>query len=311
MVAVIWFLLGCVALFVGAHWLITGAVALAEYLRIPKHVVGLTLVAVGTSAPELFVNVLAAARGKTDFALANVSGSNLANICIGFGVCAIMGRLTIQRRTFQFDVRMVVFAPLFVYLSFYLSNARQLPFMAVIPLSLILAVYLYSLSQREDENLPEDPARTDVRWGSILFCGGIAGLYFGGELILKGAVDVAQGLGVPDDLIGMSIIALGTSIPDISASIMAARRGEHGIAVGNLLGSNISNVLLILTLTVLVSGDSLPTNAAVRTDYAAVIFVSLLLMWLASRSECISRRSGGTLVAMYVAYIAFRVVTVA
>lgn len=307
MIAILTFLAGVTLLYFAANWLITGAVAVADYLRIPRHIVGLTLVAVGTSAPELFINVIAAWHNKTDFALTNISGSNLANVCVGFGLCACIGHLFVCRRSFSLDLNLLVLTPLVVCLLFRTGDGTSLPLLSAIPLAAMLLYFVRSMWFRSDAELPSEEPTVPIQRGAWLFLIGVVGLYGGGELTLYGAIHIARAMSVSEDIIGLTIIALGTSVPDISASVIAARKGEHAIAVGNLLGSNISNIVLILTLTLVVSGKDLPASRMVQIDYLAVVAICALFWFLAYRGERISRIAGTILLVAYLAYMLFRV----
>lgn len=301
------FLLGAALLVLGADWLVRGASLIARRFNIPAHVIGLTLVALGTSSPELFVNVLAAWNGETDFALANVSGSNLANLCVGFGLCALLANAQIRRRDFSSDAMLLCATPLLVLGMMYFQADRSLPWIAIVPLTAILAYYLHSLKGRtSDEDLPVLTSTADIGWGIGQFVAGVAGLYFGGEIVLKTAVAVAQELHVGADVIALTIVAFGTSIPDITASVVAARRGEHGIAAGNLLGSNISNIALVLNASLLANAGPLSSSGPVRLDYMVVALVSLFVYGLVYRLDCVPKKCGWLLIFVYVAYLTLR-----
>lgn len=302
------FLVGAVLLVLGAEWLVRGASLIARRFNIPPHVIGLTLVALGTSAPELFVNVLAARSGRPDFALANVSGSNLANLCVGFGLCALLANAQIRRRDFSSDTILLCVTPLLVLGMMYSQADRSLPWGAVLPLTAILAFYLRSLRGREDDDVSEESTpQPSIGWGIGLFMGGVVSLYFGGEIVLKSAIAVAQALDVGADVIALTIVAFGTSIPDITASVVAAKRGEYGIAAGNILGSNISNIALVLNATLLANAADLKSSGAVRMDYVMVTVVSLIVCGLAYRLDCVPKKCGWFLILVYVGYLTLRV----
>jgi cation:H+ antiporter len=304
------FLVGCALLFYGAHWLVGGAAKIADTLGIPKSVVGLTLVALGTSAPEMFVNFLAAAKGHTDLALTNVAGSNLANICVGFGLCAMLGTVVVRRGQFAFDLKLLVATPALVLVLFFIGPKSELPYLSVLPLTGVLAVYLISLHQRTGISEVDEPVPGNAWAGAgLLVLGGVC-LYGGGELMLRAAVDVAQRLGVSHDIVGLTIVAAGTSVPDIAASVIAARRGEHAIAVGNLVGSNISNVLVVLNGTIVVSGGGLAVTREIRWDYAAAFLVSTVFCVIGLRKETLPKSIAIGFVAGYLGYMALRVALV-
>ena len=308
----------CVILFFGAHWLVRGAMTVATALGIPKTVIGLTLVAFGTSAPELFVNVIAGWSGKTDIALANVSGSNLTNICVGFGVCSLAACVVVDWKAFKADCLMVVASAALILGFLFFTVSAELPFWALAPLVGLLAVYLVSLRWRKnapEENGDNGITTTKLVLHSGLFLLGVAALYCGGEILLNGAVETADRMGMPPSLVGLTIIAAGTSIPDTIASLVAARQGEHGIAVGNLLGSNISNVLVVLSATLLASQANSSTWTSLGTggdvylvyDYLMVAAVSMVFLLLAARFGKITRSWGVVFLLAYFGYMGYRV----
>ena len=307
---------GFVALYFGANWLVNGAAAISDALGIPKSVVGLTLVAFGTSAPELFVNVIAGVQGETQIALANVSGSNLTNICLGFGLCAILASVQVSRREFRADLGLlVVSAGLILGLLLLSPGQPSVPWWSAMPLLAVLMVYLAFLWRRVRKHKSQiETAGKPDRWHLLLnfglFALGVGSLYAGGELILLGAVGIADAFHIEKPLIGLTIIAAGTSIPDVVASIIAARKGHHGIAVGNLLGSNISNILLVLSATIVAAGSSLPANTNIIGDYVMVCAVSILFVAIAAITTRINRAWGVALLGVYFAYMTFRVYTV-
>ncbi|MEM8679377.1 MAG: calcium/sodium antiporter [Planctomycetota bacterium] len=307
MTILVMFLAGVVLLTLGANWLVQGASLIAEAFRLPKHIVGLTLVALGTSAPELFVNLIAAANGDTDFALANVSGSNLANLCLGLGICAMLSTVPLRKSEFGSDLMLLWIIPVVLLIFCYANPSRVLPWMAVLPLTALFVYYLGSLKGRAQEEIPEHEGEPNVAWGAVQFVGGVAALYFGGEWVLHAAQTGALALGIGEDVIGLTVVALGTSVPDITASIVATRKREFGIAVGNILGSNISNLVLVLNGTILVSQEALPTTMPTRGDYLAVALVSLTVFFCGWRREELPHRVGLWFVVAYVAYLVARV----
>ena len=302
------FLAGAAFLVFGAEWLVRGASLIARRFNIPTHVVGLTLVALGTSAPELIVNVLAAWNGNSDFALANVSGSNLANLCIGFGLCSLLATAQVKRGDFASDTTLLCVTPIVVLIMMQTRADRALPWLSIVPFTAILAYYLWSLRGRTpDDDLVESSSSYGVSRGIAIFLLGAVSLYFGGEIVLSSAIAVAQELNVGADVIALTIVAFGTSIPDITASVVAATRGEHGIAAGNILGSNISNIALVLNSSLLVSGGPLSSSAAVRFDYVMVTLVSLVVCILAFRRDGVGRKWGWSLIVVYAGYLIYRV----
>lgn len=303
---------GCVLLYYGAEWLVAGATVIAEYFRIPKSIAGLTLVALGTSAPELFVNLLSASSGHTKFAMSNIAGSNLANLCLGFGCCAIIGTLVVSRKTFRIDLSFFVLTPLIVVIGLFLPEPNFLPLATSAILTLILVAYFISVIRRSQEETDAETVadKPPPRRGFLQLIGGSLLLYGGAELVLKTSTAFAQNLGISEAIIGLTIVAAGTSIPDISASIVAIRHKENDLAVGNILGSNISNIAFVLNATLLVSWGGLPTSNMGTMDYVAVLVVSgsfMAMLWL---RETVTKGVGIGLIAVYVAFIGWRIVNI-
>ncbi|NIP84560.1 MAG: hypothetical protein GTO03_02990, partial [Planctomycetales bacterium] len=280
------------------------------------------LVAFGTSAPEMFVNLLAGYHGETGFALSNVSGSNLTNICVGFGLCGLLGGVAIKWSTFRTDGAVLVLsAGMITAILLLHGSPPHVPFWATAPLLGFLLIYLISLLRRGVIG-PEQPAGPDTSAAAMLgyvalLLAGTVALYGGGQLVLDSAVAVAQQFHVDPALIGLTIVAAGTSVPDTVASLIAARRGEHEIAVGNLLGSNISNVLVVLSGTLLASrlggkpADGpgvLMASPDILLDYVMVCGVSLAFVVLAVTSQHVRRPAGLAMLVFYGAYMSYRVI---
>ena len=303
---------GCVLLYAGATWLVRGASELATALNIPKSIVGLLLVAFGTSAPELIVNLIAAFDGETSFALANVSGSNLTNLLVGFGLCGVLGGLIISWRTFVLDLWALVLSatiPIVVLLWH-----GHMPIVAVIPLLAGVLAYIWTIRKRFQEHVPTeiDPDHLHPLLSSLLFLLGAGVLYGGGHLVLTGAIAIAENLQIKASLIGLTLVAAGTSIPDAVASIVAARRGEHDIAVGNLLGSNIANILVVLSGTLLAAWTGantihLEADEWTKWDYTAVLVASVGFFGAAARWGRIGRVGGILMIACFCLYMGLRV----
>ena len=300
-------IVGCAVLVGGAELLVRGAASLGPRFGLSDAFIGLTVVAFGTSAPELFVNVRAAMTGHTAFALSNVAGSNLANICFGLCVCGLIGQVALPRAEFARELLQVTIAPAIVGIGLMLASDGLLSVWTSIPLCCLLLIYLRGLRKPDGAATPTDRSRPMALWKAIsLLVAGILGLYFGAEFLLDAAVDLAHRWGLSESAIGLTVVAIGTSVPDIVTSVVATLRGENGIAVGNILGSNIMNVLAVLNSTLLVSGRNLPVEAGVDADYTAVIVVSALLTAVGIRSERIPRWFCSVMIVANVAFIVYR-----
>lgn len=302
-------LAGFVALYFGAEWLVRGASEIALHLHLSKSFVGLTLVAMGTSAPEFFVNMISAYHGKTAFALSNVSGSNLTNLCLGFGLCALFCTLPIKRGHFLVDMVIAAATPLFVLAVFLLvdRDSPSLPIWSIAPFTITLVVYIYYLTGRRSAEGDRLELDLSMPKSILIFLAGMVALFVGGHLVFTNAVELAELLSVPETVIGLTIVACGTSIPDVTASVIAARKREFEIAAGNLLGSNISNVIVVLNGTLMVAGRSLTANQAIIGDYAFVCLTTVMFVILAASSQRVYRWFGILLLAVFIGYYSVRI----
>ncbi len=299
--------LGFLALYFGAEWLVEGAADIAAHLNISKAVVGLTLVAFGTSAPELFVNVIAGLNDHSQFALSNIAGSNLTNLCLGLGLSSLFVIVPIPRRQFGIDLIFAALGPLLVVASFAMTDPPALSWRALVPMGVLGSLYVVTLFRRFPASEPQDPTHLTLHKPLGLFAVGVVALYVGGRIVFVNATALAASWQVPEQIVGLTIVACGTSIPDVTASIVAARRGEHAIAVGNILGSNISNVFVVLSGTLLAAGHGLPADAALIVDYTAVALLSIAFGgWVFSTGR-LRRAPGIALLILFVAYFTARI----
>ena len=305
-------LLGGLAVLVkAADLLVAGAASLAGRLGIPALVIGLTVVSFGTSLPEMVVTLVSGLQQKPDLAIANVIGSNIANVLLVLGIAAMIRPLPVTDSTVVSEIPFSLTAALLVG---FLANAALFSTNPELSISQIDGVillfffglfmlYVYKISR---ENQPADldmPGMlTPIRSGLYIVLG-IVGLYFGGGWAVDGAVALARDLGVDDAVIGLTIVAIGTSSPEIVASAVAAYRGQTDIAVGNVVGSNIFNLLWVLGLTS--SLVELPFEAVNNIDLVMVIGSSalIILSLVASRNYSILRSHGAIYILLYAAYL--------
>ena len=243
---------GIMLLSKGADWLVDGASSLAKKLGVPTLVIGLTIVAFGTSLPELIVNVIASMQGSSDIAIGNVVGSNIANILLILGISALSRALKIHRSTVWNEIPLSLLAAiaLFAYSSrTFLDDASAVITKSDgIILLLFFGIFLYYVATMAlSTGLKADKEKTGTMPRSIIAIAlGIVALYFGGRWVVEGAVILASSMGVSEYLISATIIAVGTSLPELFTSISAARKGEDDMAVGNIVGSNIFNIFFII-----------------------------------------------------------------
>ncbi|MCB9814034.1 calcium/sodium antiporter [Candidatus Nomurabacteria bacterium] len=312
------FFIGFFALIKGADWLVTGASALAGRWGVSALVIGLTIVSFGTSAPELVVNILASLNGNTDIAIGNVVGSNIANILLILGVSAAIYPLTVQKGTVWKEIPFALLAV--VVLGFMANDAyfdgattsalTRIDGLVLISFFVIFMYYIFGLAKSGDstESAKDEESSekvVSVSRSLLMVVGGTVGLVVGGKWIVDGAIAFATNLGVSEALIGLTIVAIGTSLPELATSAVAAYRKNVDIAVGNIVGSNIFNIFWILGVSAIIK--PLPFSPALTVDIIVTIVATALLFFalFIGRRHTMERWQGAIFIVLYVAYIVF------
>lgn len=311
------FAIGFVLLIKGADYLVDGASSIANRLKISQIIIGLTIVSFGTSLPELLVNITASAKGSSEIAIGNIFGSNIANILLILGISAIIRPLPITKNIYFSEIPFSLIATLLVG---FLANASLMADVKNNSLTLsrldggiLLAFFVlfmgyiyvvFKSNKDEEDTKKEGPIYSNKK--SILYIAlGLVGLYFGGEWVVNGAIHIAEEAGLSETFIGLTVIAVGTSLPELFTSAVAAYRGNTDIAVGNVVGSNIFNLLWILGVSALL--NPLPFSVASNTDIVMIIFASALLLFavaVGSRTRIV-RWEGIVFVVVYIGYIIY------
>ncbi|MCQ0989696.1 calcium/sodium antiporter [Jiella sp. LLJ827] len=306
-------------LIAGGDLLVRGAVKVAEHLGVSPLVIGLTLVGFGTSAPELVTSVQAALSGAPGIAFGNIVGSNIANILLIAGISAILFPIAVSSSALRRDAMVMVGVTLvFAVLAFLVPFGRPVGLVFVVA----LALYIYFAFRQESTAAEHgaayekaraleavDPAvvpQSSSTGGLILplliAIGGLALVVLGGRFLVGGAVSIAEAFGVPETVIGLTIVAIGTSMPELVTSIVAAFKRQSDVAFGNIVGSNIYNLLGIAGVTALISPTRVPAEIA-TFDNLLMVAVTLLFMLFSTTGLRIGRREGGVLLAGYLAYL--------
>lgn len=306
------FFLGFLALVKGASFLVEGASSIARRFNISDFAIGMTVVAFGTSTPELFVTLIAALGGSPDIAVGNVVGSNISNTLLILGVTALIRPLTVSRgivwREMPFGI-LASLALLFVAGDVFLDGAAQgvvgrADGLLLLSFFLIFLYYSASMAQRVQgmEELAPPRGRSFLQALSLVTVG-LAGLTLGGKWIVDGAVAIAQAFGVSETLVGITVVAIGTSLPELATSAVAAWKRNSDLALGNVLGSNIFNIYFVVGVTATVS--PLPIHAENTVDLVAMVGANLLLFAaiVLGRRLVLARWEGSVLVASYLAYL--------
>ena len=303
--------LGFVILLLGAEGLVDGASSLAKRLGVSDLMIGLTIVAFGTSMPEFVVNMFSVANNATDLAITNILGSNIINTLVILGCSALVYPIAVQRNTIRFELPMNILAGalvfLFVYLTAATATARTLSRLEGMALLLVFAGFLfYSINTAKDDAQTTTSATFPI-WKCIVFIVlGLAGLVLGGEMIVRGATTVAQRLGIAESVIGLTVVALGTSLPELATSVIAAFKRNSDIAIGNVVGSNIFNVFFILGTSAVIR--PLPIYDGIVLD-SIMVTLSAGLVWLGAASNKalqLKRWHGAVLLIVYAAYLTYR-----
>lgn len=298
---------GAILLCFGADALVDGGSSLARIARVPALVIGLTVVAFGTSAPELVVSIDAALRGAGDISIGNVVGSNICNILLIVGAGALIRPLPVNRTLFRLDLPAMLFSSLLLALWCGISGGVGRGGAALFLVLFVGYLGVRFYRARRGEELPEEELPAEGRsskWytAALLTCAGIVMLALGARWFVAGAVKLAQLLHVSEAVIGLTVVAIGTSLPELATSVAAARRGECDIAIGNAVGSNLFNILCILGIAPLVS--PIAARGVTRFDWAVMCAAAALLYLMMKSSGRISRREGALLLVLYALYIA-------
>ncbi|MGE6530736.1 calcium/sodium antiporter [Pseudomonas sp. NPDC077382] len=316
----VYLITGLVLLVAGAEVLVRGAAKLAAQFGIPPLIIGLTVVAFGTSAPETAVSVQAALNGSGDIAIGNVLGSNIANVLLILGVTSLVAPLIVSRQLIRLDVPIMIGASLVTYALAWDGSLSRLDGALLFSAVIAYTAFLIISSRRANAEATADDEfakefgvdETPKPYASLINTGlvvaGLVLLVTGSNFLVEGAVSLARALGLSELVIGLTVIAIGTSLPELATSILAAIRGERDIAVGNIVGSNIFNLLCVLGLASLVSPNAIGVAAnALAFDFPVMIAVALACLPIFFTGYAINRWEGLLFVAYYVAYTVYLV----
>ena len=305
---------GLVLLTVGADWLTKGCVGMAARFRVPEFVVGLTVMAVGTSMPELTVSAMSALNGSSDMAIGNVTGSNIFNILIILGICALIKPLVFTKEIIRRDILVCIGASLLLAaFTLYVGAERCISrWEGMVLLSLYVISTIYAIRTGRNDKADAEAGTTDggnaeatIGWGKIMafIVVGLAGLIYGGNLCLNSATAIARAWGVSEAIIAVTVVAAGTSLPELASSVSAVVSKKPSLALGNIIGSNIANILLILgacgSITPLTMGGISPIDIWMVVAVAVILLISALVVGV----RRITRVEGAIYLAIYVGYV--------
>lgn len=313
-IAILYLALGLVLLYYGAEALVRGSSSLALRLGLSPLVIGLTVVAFGTSSPELVVSLKAGLAGQGNISVGNVVGSNICNIGLILGICALVTPIATTSQIVRIDIPIMIAATAFT--TFLLWDGTLGLAEGIILFALLLAYVVFSvyLARRQPADALGAEFDTEVKVSKrglfidlLMVAGGLVLLIFGARFLVDGAVVIARAFGWSEALIGLTVIAVGTSLPELATSLVAAVKKEADIAVGNIVGSNIFNLLGILGITAMAT--PLAASGISLVDYAVMAVFALVLWPMAYHQKCITRLEGAILLAGYAAYVSWLVLS--
>lgn len=296
-------LIGFLLLIKGADYFVDSASAIARKFHIPSMIIGLTIVSIGTSLPELSVSLTSALIGKNDLAVANVVGSNIFNMLMGLGVTSIISKLPIEKNTIENDIPFLnIIGSILLMMMLNLTLNR---FEGILLIGLLIGFLFYIikpvLNNKEESNEESKLSFKTILLGIL----GVVGIILGGDMVVDSASNIAKMFGMSQNLIGLTVVALGTSLPEFVTSVIAGIKGENEIAVGNIIGSNIFNILMILGISSIISPIVISFISVI--DIMFMIAIGILLYVFVVKSKTLKRYQGIVFVFLYIGYISYTI----
>ena len=299
-------IVGFVFLIKGSDFFVDGASSIASLLKIPTIIVGLTIVAFGTSAPEAAVSITSAITGNNAMAVSNVIGSNLFNILMVIGISALLGELLMEKDVLNKDLPFLVgITVLFAAFIIIGWNVSQIEGIILLVILIAYVAHLIKSAKKSDNaNVVEKPKFT-LPYSILFIIIGLAGIVIGGDLVVNSASDIAIAFGMSETLVGLTIVAIGTSLPELVTSLTALKKGENQLVIGNVIGSNIFNILFVLGASSAITAISLDSSMLI--DVTFMVFVTVLCFIFGKTQDKFDRKEGAILVALFIAYMIFAI----
>lgn len=312
----IFLIIGFLFLIKGADSFVSGSSSIAKIFNVPSLIIGLTIVAFGTSAPEAAVSVTAALKGSNDMAIANVVGSNIFNLLMVIGFASIINPIKVQKSTIIKEFPFAILASIVLLILSHdtkfqgydknlLTRADGL---MLLTLFIIFMYYLIemAISSKEEMDLEKNEIQMSIGKSILYSIIGVIGIIIGGDIVVNSASNIALAWGMSENLVGLTIVAVGTSLPEFVTSIIAARKGESDIAVGNVVGSNLFNILFVLGISSTIS--NIQVHPIVFVDMICMIFINILTFIFAASNKKVTRVEGSILAIMYLLYMIFIII---
>lgn len=305
-IQIVLLIVGFVFLIKGSDFFVDGASSIASLLKIPTIIVGLTIVALGTSAPEAAVSITSSLTGNNAMAVSNVIGSNLFNLLMVIGIAALLSELLMEKEVLEFDlpflVGITILWAVFIVIGWDITNIE-----GIILLLIMVAYISYIIYNTRKSGGAKDVEKPKfgLPKSILLILVGIAGIVLGGDLVVDSASAIAIAFGMSETLVGLTIVAIGTSLPELVTSITALKKGENQLVIGNVIGSNIFNILFVLGASSAIS--AIPLDSSLLIDVVFMIFVTVLCFIFGKTQAKYDKREGAILVLLFVGYMAFAI----
>ena len=298
-------LVGFIFLIKGADLFVEGSSSIAKKFKIPSMIIGLTIVAMGTSAPEASVSITSSLIGQNDMSVANVVGSNFFNILVVLGVSTLFSKLPVKESTIKDDVPFLIFisiVTLIFGIDFNITRLEGVVFLGIF-IWFILSLIKQAKQNKENEDIVNELPMSKTLFYIVL---GLAGIVLGGDITVDSASAIATQFGLSENLIGLTIVAVGTSLPEFVTSVIATRKGETEIAIGNVVGSNIFNILFVLGIAAVLSPMTISVEAGI--DIIFMIFITILLFINMKQEKFILKKHGIFYILLYLAYMVYTII---
>ena len=305
-IQVVLLLVGFVFLIKGSDFFVDGASSIASILKVPTIIVGLTIVALGTSAPEAAVSITSSLTGSNAMAVSNVIGSNLFNMLMVIGIAALMSNLLMEKSVLEKDLPFLVgitaLWAIFIVIGWDITNIEGIILLLIMVAYIIFLIY--DTKKSGGANDVEKP-KFNLPMSIILMIIGLAGIVIGGDLVVDSASAIAIAFGMSETLVGLTIVAIGTYLPELVTSITALKKGENQLVIGNVIGSNIFNILFVLGASSAIS--AIPLDSSMLIDVVFMLLVTILCFIFGKTQDKYDKREGVILIALFIAYMAFAI----
>ena len=299
-------IVGFVFLIKGSDFFVDGASSIASLLKIPTIIVGLTIVAFGTSAPEAAVSITSSLAGNNAMAVSNVIGSNLFNILMVIGLSALLGELLMEKDVLNQDlpflVAITVLFAVFIFIGWNISTIEGIILLIIL---IGYIIFLIRKSKKSSESNIVEEAKLSLPKSVMFIIIGIAGIIIGGDLVVDSASNIALAFGMSETLVGLTIVAIGTSLPELVTSLTALKKGENQLVIGNVIGSNIFNILFVLGASSAIS--AIPLDSSMLIDVLFMVFVTVICFIFGKTQDKFDKREGAILVILFILYMAFAI----